>query len=151
MRPMIRRVQLTVPLVAGLLLLGGCGDDITFPPEFDGSLGIELSAMTKTASGLYYQDLVVGTGPVAEAGDYVTVAYTLWLPDARMLDSRTYPFTLGRGGAIPGFDEGIRGMSVGGKRKLVIHPDLAYGKTGQGGIGPNQTLVFQVELQKIGS
>jgi len=142
------RSLIALPVLAGIL--AGCGDDITFPPEFDDSLGIDLATMTKTASGLYYQDLVVGTGPVAKAGDSVTVAYTLWLPDGKMLDSGVYPFTLGRGEAIPGFDEGIRGMSVGGKRKLVIHPDLGYGSAGQGGIGPNQTLVFQVELQEIG-
>jgi FKBP-type peptidyl-prolyl cis-trans isomerase len=137
-------------LLAAAFLAAGCGDDITFPPEFDDSLGINLAAMTRTPSGLYYQDLVVGTGPAAKAGDLVTVAYTLWLPDGRRLDSGVYPFTLGRGEAIPGFDEGIRGMAVGGKRKLVIHPDLGYGSQGQGGIGPNQTLVFEVTLEKIG-
>lgn len=150
MRPMNRRALLTAPLLAGLLLLGGCGDEITFPPDFDDGLGIDLATMTRTASGLYYQDLVVGTGPAAKAGDKVTVAYSLWLPDGRKLDTGTFPFTLGTGAVIPGFDEGVRGMSVGGTRKLVIHPDLGYGKTGQGAIGPNQTLVFQVELQKIG-
>lgn len=137
-------------LLAGALLLGACGDGITFPPDFASSLNIDLSAMTKTASGLYYQDLVVGTGATAKAGDPVTVKYTLWLPNGQLMDSGTYPFTLGTGQAIDGFDEGVRGMAVGGKRKLVVHPDLAYGPRGQGGIGPNQTLVFEVELTKIG-
>ncbi len=149
MRSRNRRIHLVAPLLVGLLL-AGCGDDITFPPEFDDSLGIDLATMTKTASGLYYRDLVMGTGQTAKAGDRVTVAYTLWLPNGQRLESGTYPFTLGVREAIPGFDEGVMGMAVGGKRKLVVHPDLGYGAQGQGGIGPNQTLVFEVELQKIG-
>lgn len=78
------------------------------------------------------------------------MAYTLWLPNGQRLDSGTFPFTLGTGQAIQGFDEGVTGMAVGGKRKLVVPPELAYGSRGQGGIGPNQTLVFEVELTKIG-
>ena len=144
-----RRIFLAGPLLAGLFL-AGCGDDITFPPEFDDSLGIDLATMTKTASGLYYQDLMVGTGPASKAGDRVTVPYTLWLPNGQRLESGTYPFTLGAREAISGFDEGVMGMAAGGKWTLVIHPDLGYGALGQGGIGPNQTLVFEVELQKIG-
>jgi FKBP-type peptidyl-prolyl cis-trans isomerase len=149
MRPRNRRIHLVATLL-GVLVLSACGDEITFPPEFDDSLGIDLATMTKTASGLYYRDLVMGTGKTAKAGDLVTVPYTLWLPNGQRLDSGTYPFTLGAREAIPGFDEGVMGMAVGGKRKLVVHPDLAYGAQGQGGIGPNQTLVFEVELQKIG-
>ena len=137
-------------VLSGALLLAACGDGVTFPPDFASSLNINLSAMTKTASGLYSQDLVVGTGATAKAGDPVTVKYTLWLPNGQLMDSGTFPFTLGTGQAIDGFDEGVRGMAVGGKRKLVVHPDLAYGARGQGGIGPNQTLVFEVELTKIG-
>ena len=145
----LRRLRAGLVL-SGALLLAACGDGVTFPPDFASSLNINLSAMTKTASGLYYQDLVVGTGATAKAGDPVTVKYTLWLPNGQLMDSGTFPFTLGTGQAIDGFDEGVRGMAVGGKRKLVVHPDLAYGARGQGGIGPNQTLVFEVELTKIG-
>jgi len=145
----LRRLRAGV-LLSAALLLAACGDGITFPPDFASSLNINLSAMTKTASGLYYQDVVVGTGATAKSGEKVTVKYTLWLPSGQLLDSGTFPFTLGRGEAIAGFDEGVTGMAVGGKRKLVIHPDLAYGARGQGGVGPNQTLVFEVELQKIG-
>lgn len=137
-------------LLAGALLLGACGDGATFPPDFASSLNINLSAMTKTASGLYYQDLVVGTGATAKRGDRVTVRYTLWLPNGQLMDSGTFPFTLGTQQVIQGFDEGVTGMAVGGKRKLVVHPDLGYGARGQGGIGPNQTLVFEVELTAIG-
>lgn len=148
MKKATRSISLTGVLLAGLAL-GGCGSDPTFPPEFDPSLGIDLSSMTKTDSGLYYQDLVVGTGATAGAGDHVNVAYTGWFSSGEQFDSGTYDFVLGNRQAIDGFDEGVTGMKVGGKRKLVIPPDLAYGKNGQGPIPGNATLVFEVELLEI--
>lgn len=149
MSPKDRRALMTAPLLAGLLLLGGCGDDLTFPPVFDDSLGIDLAAMTKTASGLYYLDMVVGSGEVTMAGDSATVAYTGWLPGGTRFNSGSFGFIVGAGWVIPGFDEGVAGMRVGGKRKLVIRPELAYGKRGSGAIPPNSTLIFQVEVTKL--
>jgi peptidylprolyl isomerase len=108
-----------------------------------------------TASGLKYYDLVVGDGATPKAGQQVTVHYTGWLQDGGKFDSsldRGQPFTfaIGQGQVIPGWDEGVMTMKVGGKRQLVIPPELAYGEQGAGGvIPPNATLVFDVELLDV--
>jgi len=107
---------------------------------------------TTTPSGLIIDDLVVGNGAAAAAGQQVTVHYTGWLTDGTKFDSskdRNDPFVfpLGAGRVIKGWDEGVQGMKVGGKRKLTITPALGYGARGAGGvIPPNATLVFEVEL-----
>ena len=108
-----------------------------------------------TTSGVAYQDTVVGTGATAIAGQTVTVNYTGWLTNGTKFDSskdRNQPFTfrLGAGEVIPGWDEGIDGMKVGGIRKLTIPPQMGYGARGAGGvIPPNATLVFEVELLSV--
>jgi FKBP-type peptidyl-prolyl cis-trans isomerase len=107
---------------------------------------------TKTASGLQYWELKKGTGAVAKKDQTVKVHYTGWLTDGKKFDSsvdRGEPieFKLGAGMVIPGWDEGIAGMKVGGKRQLRIPPDLAYGAHSPSPlIPPNSTLVFDVEL-----
>jgi FKBP-type peptidyl-prolyl cis-trans isomerase FkpA len=111
--------------------------------------------MVTTTSGLQYEDLAEGTGEAARAGDSVQVHYTGWLTDGTKFDSsldRRSPFSfrLGAGKVIKGWDEGVAGMKVGGKRKLHIPSALAYGARGAGGIiPPNAELVFEVELLKI--
>ncbi|MDJ0738197.1 MAG: FKBP-type peptidyl-prolyl cis-trans isomerase [Gammaproteobacteria bacterium] len=108
-----------------------------------------------TDSGLKYEDLVDGDGAVAAAGQQVVVHYTGWLTDGSKFDSsvdrnQPFDFALGRGMVIRGWDEGVAGMKVGGKRKLTIPPQLGYGAQGAGGvIPPNATLVFEVELLDI--
>jgi FKBP-type peptidyl-prolyl cis-trans isomerase FkpA len=108
--------------------------------------------MPTTPSGLQYDDLVVGEGAAARSGQYVTVHYTGWLEDGKKFDSSLdrgdpFAFNLGKGQVIAGWDEGVQGMKVGGKRKLTIPPDLGYGQFGAGGvIPPNATLLFEVEL-----
>jgi len=111
--------------------------------------------MITTESGLQYGDLIIGTGETAKAGDTVSVHYTGWLVDGTKFDSSVdrgnpFNFPLGAGSVIKGWDEGVSGMKVGGKRKLSIPPELGYGDRGAGSvIGPGETLIFEVELLGI--
>jgi FKBP-type peptidyl-prolyl cis-trans isomerase len=106
-------------------------------------------------NALVKEDLVLGSGAVAEAGSDIVVHYVGWLESGQQFDSsraRRDPldFALGAGDVIKGWDEGIAGMKVGGKRKLTIPPELAYGEHGCGGVIPPQaTLVFEVELLEV--
>jgi FKBP-type peptidyl-prolyl cis-trans isomerase FkpA len=108
-----------------------------------------------TDSGLKIEELVAGDGETAAHGQRVSVHYTGWLTDGRKFDSSVdraepFEFALGRGMVIRGWDEGVSGMQVGGKRKLTIPPHLGYGARGAGGvIPPNATLVFEVELLAV--
>lgn len=110
----------------------------------------------KTDSGLQYWDIVVGTGKVAKEGDGVRVHYTGWLTNGKKFDSsvdahRPFTFVLGNGEVIKGWDEGVAGMKVGGKRQLHIPPELGYGENGtpDGTIPPNSALIFDVQLLSI--
>ena len=106
----------------------------------------------KTASGLSYLDIKPGTGASPTPGKRVKVHYTGWLENGTKFDSSVdrgepFVFIIGAGQVIPGWDEGVISMKVGGKRKLVIPPQLGYGTAGAGGvIPPNATLIFEVEL-----
>jgi FKBP-type peptidyl-prolyl cis-trans isomerase FkpA len=111
--------------------------------------------MTKTPSGLRYQDLASGQGAEAAEGRTVSVHYTGWLPNGEKFDSsrdrnEPFKFKLGAGQVIAGWDEGVAGMKVGGRRKLVIPPDLGYGTAGAPpDIPPGAILVFDVELVDV--
>jgi FKBP-type peptidyl-prolyl cis-trans isomerase len=108
---------------------------------------------TKTPSGLIYWDIRVGNGELAKEGSHVRVHYTGWLTSGKKFDSsvdagKAFDFTIGNGEVIKGWEEGVAGMKVGGKRQLRIPPDLGYGADGTPGgpIPPNATLIFDVQL-----
>ena len=142
-----------------LLALGACSsttdiDDKWAQPEtiqYAAALNVDISGMHKSATGLYWQDVVVGEADSAKVGDNVRVHYTAWLPDGTQFDTtrgrEPVEFLLGLGFVMRGFDEGVIGMRVGGTRRLVIRPELAFGVRGRPteGIPPNSTVIVDVE------
>ncbi|HYF29388.1 MAG TPA: FKBP-type peptidyl-prolyl cis-trans isomerase [Candidatus Paceibacterota bacterium] len=155
-------VGLAVVIALGFLYFGPAVFTPFAPAE---PVALEQSATTTMQSfldpnqplptELAMRDVVVGTGAEAAAGKQVTVNYIGMLPDGTVFDAsdrhgRPFTFTLGAGEVIPGWDQGVAGMKVGGKRQLVIPPALAYGERGAGGvIPPNATLLFEVELVEV--
>ena len=150
-------------LAAGALALlsltpgpaAGASDSQAAPAAAAPAATAAQEKIVTTASGLKYEDLKVGDGAEAKNGDRVEVHYTGWLENGTKFDSsvdrgKPFPFPLGAGRVIKGWDQGVAGMKVGGKRKLIIPPALGYGERGAGGvIPPNATLIFEVELLKI--
>jgi FKBP-type peptidyl-prolyl cis-trans isomerase len=138
----------------GLALLAICGLLVAVGTSMADEKKDEPKVIT-TDSGLKYSDLKVGTGDKAKKGDTVEVHYTGWLKNGKKFDSsldrgKPFSFRLGAGMVIKGWDEGVAGMKVGGKRKLIIPSKLAYGEAGAGDvIPPNAELTFEVELLKI--
>jgi FKBP-type peptidyl-prolyl cis-trans isomerase FkpA len=139
-----------------------CGDSATTPDlggsdpavqVYAASLGVNLSAMTKLSKALYIQDVVAGTGATAANGHFIAVTYTGWLANGTQFESNvgkdSLRFPLGAGAVIAGWDQGLVGMRVGGKRRLVIGSALAYGTQGFGAIPSNSTLVFDVQLLTV--
>jgi FKBP-type peptidyl-prolyl cis-trans isomerase len=115
---------------------------------------VEPAITPMETQDLKIEDIVVGKGKEAENGSKVTVNYVGTLTDGTKFDSsydrnEPFSFTLGEGSVIPGWDQGLIGMKEGGKRKLTIPPNLAYGESGTGPIPPNSTLVFEIELLKV--
>ena len=141
--------RLRVPLVAVLVIFTWILEEGNIMAASEkGSNEQEVT----TSSGLKYVDQVVGTGDAAVAGKTASVHYTGWLESGKKFDSsvdrgQPFSFPLGAGRVIKGWDEGVQGMRVGGKRKLTVPSDLGYGSRGAGGvIPPNATLIFDVEL-----
>ena len=145
-----------------LLALTACGGSdptgTTIPTiettTFAPSLGVDLSKMTKNSSGLYWRDLTVGTGALAVSGKQVSTHYTGNLPNGTLFDANgpaapPFSFRLGGGQVIAGFDEGVRGMKVGGRRQLIIPPELGYGSRAQGSIPANSILVFTIDIVSV--
>ena len=150
-----RSTRRLLALFAAVAVAGCLGDSPVAPrienTAFAASLGVDLSASTRTPSGLYYRDIVVGTGARATIGSYVSVRYSGALANGTVFDSggpsrEPVEFTIGARDVIPGFDEGTFGMRVGGRRQIIIPPHLGYGPDPQPSIPANSILVFTLEL-----
>lgn len=148
-------------VAVGLLaaaFLGGCKSFLDpYPPaqvisdtKFDPSLGVDLSKMTVTDDGLYYQDVVVGTGTEVTVMDTVSVDITGWLSDGTQVVTGTDEPLLVAGGLIPGLVEGLLGMKEGGERLLLVPSDLAYGDLGKGAVPGGAIIVFDVTVKQVG-
>ena len=129
---------------------------LAFPFAASVAANAKTAKTVTLADGLKYTDLVTGKGPMPKKGQTVKVHYVGTLTDGKKFDSsrdrgQPFSFPLGEGQVIPGWDEGVATMRVGGRRKLVIPPKLGYGEAGAGGgvIPPNATLVFDIELLGI--
>ena len=120
--------------------------------QFAAALEVDLSTSERVANGLYYRDLIVGEGSPARGGAEVTVRYAGALADGRVFTEPLEPpatFKLGAGAVIAGWDRGLPGMRVGGRRQLIVAPALGYGARQTGAIPANSVLVFEVELLAV--
>jgi peptidylprolyl isomerase len=154
-----RALSFLAPL-AFVACLNGTEPNDNFPnvpiesTQFGTNLNVDLKTSTKTSSGLYYRDIVAGTGSAVASGDSVFVHYQGALANGQLFETRlppatTFDFKLGTRYVIPGWDEGIVGMKVGGTRQLIIPPALAYGSSGSyPAIPPNAVLVFNITMTK---
>ena len=156
--PEFRQARFGAPLLLIAAALSACGveeADVPSDPAIEtyaSSLGVRIADMTLKQNGLYYQDLAVGSGLEAISGREVTVQYAGWFTNGKQFDKGTTLVTLGRNMVIVGWDLGLVGMRPGGKRKLVIGSELAYGSEGREGnppIPPNTTLVFDVAVTNV--
>ena len=163
--PLASRLILLVLACAALVVVAGCGDDAEEPaasatPEPASTPEATKPEVTvpkgKPPKKLVIKDLKEGTGATAEAGKQVSVQYVgVSAANGRQFDAswdrgEPFAFQLGAGSVIPGWDQGVEGMKVGGRRQLVIPPELAYGPQGSPpAIGPNETLVFVVDLVSV--
>jgi FKBP-type peptidyl-prolyl cis-trans isomerase FkpA len=161
------RVNPMVRTLTVLALLGACGGGGSGPAavattvpqpiagdvertQFAEALNVHLDQMVKRASGLYVQDLTMGTGTFASRGRTAVVRYTGWRADGKRFDEGEITITLGTRQTIAAWEEGLLGMRVGGKRRLVVPPNLGYGARGAGSdIPPNTVLVFDMTLNSI--
>lgn len=118
--------------------------------QFSASLDVDLTKMMRRTSGLYVQDLQVGTGTVAAQGRTAVLRYAGYLPDGKRFDSGEITISIGAGKVIRAWDEGVLGMRVGGRRRLIAPPHLAYGSRGAPpDIPPNAVLLFDMELTQV--
>jgi FKBP-type peptidyl-prolyl cis-trans isomerase len=158
------RRLLSLAAIFAVVILSACLNDSPFVPRidqvgYDPSLGVDLDASTELPSGLWYRDIVLGAGPLVRAdssGDTVRVRYKGYLRSGFRFDSNTGPgdpllsfvttFVAESLQVIDGFDQGVRGMQLGGIRQLIIPPHLGYGGVANGPIPANSILIFRVEI-----
>lgn len=157
----MRAFRSVLALIAVVVVASSCLEGKLFVPDiedvyFAPSLGVNLATSTKTASGLYYRDLIVGDGTqvLMVDGDSVGVRYRGWLRNAVAFDSNTTAaaplrFKTGSNAIIEGFDEGVRGMKVNGRRQIIVPPELGYGSAASARIPANSILVFEVTLSAV--
>lgn len=157
MRLLSRSSRVAILLAAVVIAPACTNPDEIFVPEitstnFAASLGVDLPNSTQTTTGLWYREIMDGTGAEvpSEGSVRVTVQYTGWLRNGVEFDTGTFSFVTGTGAVQPGFDEGVRTMKVGGIRQLIIPPDLLYGDQGTTGIPGQSITVFRVTLLSIG-
>jgi peptidylprolyl isomerase len=149
----VEKIIVFLLLVAAISIPACSQKEVTTVPEKAAEQ--QVSGAVKSSSGLSYTDLVKGSGAAPTSGKNVTVHYTGWLENGTKFDSsvdrgQPFVFRIGAGEVIPGWDEGVMSMRVGGKRKLIIPSQLGYGPSGAGGvIPPNATLIFEVELLDV--
>jgi peptidylprolyl isomerase len=142
-------------LLVAAIVIPACAQKETTPAAGVKQAPPGGTAVVKTSSGLTYVDIVSGNGPEPSPGKPVKVHYTGWLENGTKFDSsvdrgQPFIFAIGAGEVIPGWDEGVKTMRVGGKRKLIVPPQLGYGAGGAGNvIPPNATLIFEVELLDV--
>jgi FKBP-type peptidyl-prolyl cis-trans isomerase len=149
--------QFTLGATSALLFAACSTDNSTSPnipsnpgvESYAASTGVVIAQMTKVNDNLYRSDNPVGTGATAVNGDSLRVTYKGMLANGAVFDQGSFSYRLGSGRVIPGWEQGIPGMRVGGKRKLVIGSALAYQNERTGSIPPNSTLVFDVTLDRI--
>jgi peptidylprolyl isomerase len=141
--------------VLALALLGAGGTASAATPAPGAPPAAKVGMKVTTSSGLSYVDEVIGHGAMPVKGQDVTVHYVGMLTDGKIFDASRdhgapFSFVIAEGNVIPGWDEGVATMRVGGKRKLTIPPQLGYGAAGAGGvIPPNATLIFEIELLAV--
>jgi peptidylprolyl isomerase len=152
------RTTLAALAVAAAAAIAACGSDSSteVPPvpdiettTFASSLNINLATFTKTSYGLYYKDLIVGTGATVAKGDSLFVHYFGYFPTGVVFDSNPstaapFAFKVGAGGVIAGWDSAAVGMKIGGQRQLIVPPSLGYGSAQHGSIPANSILVFTI-------
>lgn len=151
MPPKILGIALTAAVAT---LAAACGDDPTQVQvieeiEFAASLGIDLATMTKLESGVYIEDLVVGTGDEVVEGSVVTLTYAGRLADGTLFDSGSFSLTVGSGSVISGFDQGLRGMLEGGERRVIIPPEQGYGSAPYQSIPGGSVLIFDITADAV--
>ena len=130
--------------------MAGCGAapfEVIEELEFAETLEIDLEAYEKLTSGLYTLDVIVGEGETLSEGMNVTVGYTAWLADGTQVGQGSFSFVIGTGTVIAGFDEGVRGMQIGGVRRLIVPAELGYGEEEKDEIPAGSVLVFEIDAR----